>query len=493
MRYRTCSCLALSLSLWTSAIPAATAPDEFSAPLQATSSAARSTPRDAGRIRTIKDELTQGPALQAGTAQAAVATAAARHTAGCRMIRFGSGFGWVATGTAQYPASENPVALRRSRQDARFKAFTDAAARLASCLSSLRLEARQRITEILEQNDAIRLALINLAFTETDKQEQALRILTRGSVAYSAEEAPNQRTVYVNLVTTPKTATRLTRPAANAIEAASLHEGLRQTQAEVGAGLIPPVGNRLIVVNATGELALVGYAINLIGAHPDPAAQTKLRADAEKIATNRATDALMGLAANDDSPWQNSLDEASKTDIQLFNSGYLDSEPSVLRFAQIRDLAMTEVKDDAGLEALREGRLPAAVAIKRFSGEDAVAITATYIPPMKKRESKPAPRPAVRTPVGGTPSTAVKSASSASNALAPPSPVNKPQPTPPPPPASTAPPIPPKVESPPTPTLPQSGPAADIKVEPASVPATPPAPSSPDKSNTGESKPAEAR
>ena len=181
--------------------------------------------------------------------------------------------------------------------------------------------------------------------------------------------------------------------------------------------MIPPVGNRLIVVNATGELALVGYAINLIGAHPDPAAQTKLRADAEKIATNRATDALMGLAANDDSPWQNSLDEASKTDIQLFNSGYLDSEPSVLRFAQIRDLAMTEVKDDAGLEALREGRLPAAVAIKRFSGEDAVAITATYIPPMKKRESKPAPRPAVRTPVGGTPSAAVKSASSASNAF----------------------------------------------------------------------------
>jgi len=96
------------------------------------------------------------------------------------------GLGWVATGTASYRDSENPVALLRSRQDARLKAFTDAAVRLAGCLAELPPEARQRITEVLEQNDAIRLALINLAFTDADTREQALKILARGSKFWRA-------------------------------------------------------------------------------------------------------------------------------------------------------------------------------------------------------------------------------------------------------------------------------------------------------------------
>ena len=130
----------------------------------------------------------------------------------------------------------------------------------------------------LAQDDALRLALINLAANDEERREQALRILARGFVAYAVDD--DSATVRVHLVVTPKTATRLTRPTANAVEAVSLPEGLKQILAEAGGGLIPPVGNRLIVVNATGELALVGYAINLIGVHPDPAAQSKLRADA---------------------------------------------------------------------------------------------------------------------------------------------------------------------------------------------------------------------
>lgn len=367
MRYRTCSWMVLVALIWAFAAWAAKpTPDEFVVPLQrATSTTSHSVPLGPSRIRTVKDELTQGPVVRAGTAQAAIAAVIGQRAAGCRMIRFGAGFGWVATGTAQYPASENPVALHRSRQEARLKAFTDASTRLSGCLLGLAPEARRRVVESLEQNDAIRLALINLAFTDVDKREQALRILARGYVAHSVDDDPNQRVIYVNLVTTPKTATRLTRPAPNAVEAASLQEGLRQVQAEVGAGLIPPAGNRLIVVNATGELALVGYAVNLIGAHPDPVAQNKLRVDAEKIATRRATDALMGLASDDGAAWQNGLDEASRSDIQAFNGGYADSEPSVIRFAQIHDLVMTTIKDDAGMEALREGRLPSAAAVKR--------------------------------------------------------------------------------------------------------------------------------
>ena len=392
MRYGCHLWILLGMLLWTPPAPASKpAAEEFTVPLQTTTP--RSAPRSADRTRKIKDELIGEPALQAKTAQAAITAATSQNVAGCQMIRFGAGFGWVATGDAPYRTSDNSVALRRSRQEARFKAFTEARARLSGCLRALTPEARRKVAESLEQDDAIRLALINLAASDAEKWEQALRILARGFVAYSVEDKTDPPSIQVHLVATPKAATRLTRPAAHAIETTSVQEGLRQVLAEIQAGLIPPAGNRLIVVNATGELMLMGYASNQVGVHPDPAAQDKLQADAEKIATTHATEALAGLAAGDDAGWQSRLDEISQNEIRAAASGYDDSEPSARRFAQIRDLVMTAAKDDPGLQALRDGNLPAAAAIKRFINEDAVAVAVIYTPTIRKPAPPPPPEP----------------------------------------------------------------------------------------------------
>jgi len=438
--------------LWpTLAAPARPDPADFAAPLQATPPLPQ---RESRRGRSVRDPMTGEMAFQAPNAAAAIAAATGQRAAGCRQIRFGSdGFGWVATGVAKVTATDNPVAARRLRREARFQAFMDARTRLNGGLRTLTPEAQQRITERLEQNDAIRLALINLAATDQERREQALAILARGFVAYAVDEDADGQVIRVHLVTTPQTAVQLTRPIATAMETASLREGLKQLQAEVAGGLIPLAGNRLIVVNATGELALVGYAINLIGAHPDPAAQDKLRADAEKIATVRATEALSGLAAGDDAVWQNGLDEASRDEIRTAASGYEDTEPSARRFEQIRDLMLTAIKDDAGMQALREGRLPSAAMVKRFSGEDAVAIMISYAPPVKKR---PPPPPAA-SPVLPAP----------------------------PPPASLPPPI------APAPTAPVNPPPA----EPAPAPATPanPPPAEPAPANPPPANPPPAR
>ncbi len=382
--------------LWISPASAARpAAEEFIAPLQSTN-----VPRSAERVRTIRDELTGEPALRARTAQAAITAAVDQRAAGCRMIRFGNGLGWVATGTVGYPASENPVATLRLQQDARFKAFVDARIRLSECLASLSQDARQRVTERLEQQDnAIRLALINLAINDRERLEQALKILARGFVAYAVETDSTTRAVYVHLVTTPRTATRLTRPAPGVMEAVSLQEGLKQALAEIEGRLIPVAGHRQVAVNVTGEMAFIGYAVNLVGAHPEPEAQQKLRADAEKIALSRATGALMGLAIGDDGAWLSELDQISQAEILAAASGYDDSEPSMRRFMQIRDLVvMGALKDDSGLQSLRERRLPSTIAIRRFEGENHIAVALIYTPPLKKGEAVPAsPPPATDT------------------------------------------------------------------------------------------------
>lgn len=402
-RYFFRSCILLGGLLWLAPMPApAASPDaeEFAAPLQATVTAAPNPPRrNASRVRAVKDAMTGETALHAKTAQDAIAVAVGQRDAGCRLIRFGGdGFGWVATGMADYAVTDDPVAARRLRREARFKAFVDARTRLTGCLRALSPEARRRVIENLEQTDAIRLALINLAANDQERHEQALGILARGFVAYGVEDNPAGRVIRAHLVATPKTATRLTRPTASAMETTSLREGFKQTQAEVGGGLIPPVGNRLIVVNATGELALVGYAVNLVGANPDPAAQDQLRADAAKIATARATEALVGLATGDDAGWQGGLDQASQNHLRAAASGYGDTEPSARRFGQIRDLIMTTVKDDAGMQTLREGRLPSSTMVKQFDGKDTVAVMASYTPSVKKRQMASPTQPATPPP-----------------------------------------------------------------------------------------------
>ncbi len=155
MRALSCLCLLLGSLLWLPPAPAANpASEEFAVPLQATPTSARAKPRGSERARTIKDDMTGEPALRARTARGAIAAAIGQRTAGCRMIRFKRGFGWVATGKARYLATENLVATRRTQQEARFSAFLDARARLAGCLQDLAPEAQQHIVEHLKTDDA---------------------------------------------------------------------------------------------------------------------------------------------------------------------------------------------------------------------------------------------------------------------------------------------------------------------------------------------------
>lgn len=111
----------------------------------------------------------------------------------------------------------------------------------------------------------------------------------------------------------------------------------------------------------------------------------------------------MGLATGNDATWIAGLDEVSQAEIRDAASGYDDSEPSVRRFAQIRELAMSGIKDAAGLQALREGRLPPEATVKQFVGEDSVAIAVVYTPSVKKPESVPATQPPAPEPVSGDP------------------------------------------------------------------------------------------
>ena len=46
-------------------------------------------------------------------------------------------------------------------------------------------------------------------------------------------------------------------------------------------------------------------------------------------------------------------------------------------------------RDDPGFQTVREGSLPSATMVKRFSSDETVAVVVVYTPPVKKRDVIP--------------------------------------------------------------------------------------------------------
>ena len=357
--------------------------DDFLPPIQAASPEQRqSLTQVQGPVEQIKDPVTGQNVVQAQSAQDAINTVVGKRAAGSEMVRFGSGIGWVATGVGVYEVMENPTATRISRRDAYVRAFLDAKRRLAESLDGLSASGRTQVLEQMENLTTAQADLTNVSSSQEEKMEQAVRRLIRGFVIYGVEDDVEKQSVYVSIVTTPKTRGQLNRPTPNGLEAESVREGLNKVLVEVQNGLVPPVGGRIIQVPDTGEIAFVGFGSDVVRTSSNPAMQAKQRLNADKIAQMRAADALVGMLIGDDTGWKAKLDEATKRTIAEFDGSDVGADPSQQRFAQQSDAFRNVQKTSDEFQSLRQGVLPPGVTRKSFASKDEgeMYAIAVYVP-----------------------------------------------------------------------------------------------------------------
>ncbi len=376
----------LSMALSFSAFPLRAAPpsaDDFLPPVQAASEEQRQALTQVqGPVEQVKDPVTGQNVVQAQSAQDAINTVVARRAAGSEMVRFGSGIGWVATGAAVYEVMENPTATRISRRDAYVRAFLDAKRHLAESMKGLSTTGRTQILEQMETLTTAQADLTNAASSQEEKMEQAVRMLMRGFVIYGVEDDTEKRTVFVSIVTTPKTRGQLNRPTPNGLEAESVREGLNKVLVEVQNGLVPPVGGRIIQVPDSGEIAFVGFGSDVVRTSSNPAMQAKQRLNADKVAQMRAADALVGMLIGDDTGWKAKLDEVTKKTIAEFEGSDGGADPSQQRFAQQSDAFRNVQKSSEEFQSIRQGVLPPGVTRKSFASKDEgeMYAIAVYVP-----------------------------------------------------------------------------------------------------------------
>jgi hypothetical protein len=305
-----------------------------------------------------------------------------------QLIKFPSGIGLVSAGMGEYGNAGDLVTARISQRNAYVVAYMQAKRGLATFLRGLSHESE----ELLAQNaasfsDAAR-HLNNLDSSTRLSIKELGEHLLRGFVVYEVDDDTRNKTVYVSLVSTPKTRGKLVRSSPVSIEAASVHEGLDQLLAEIRAGIVFPLGGRVITVPRTGETAVVGYGSFVVRMDANETLAARLRLDARKTASMLAQDSLCGMLRGDTMTWEDKLDDRTARLFAGFEAPAKDdplastNPEDIKQLEKSRDMIISRVQFATNSRSVRKGLIPPGVVVRTwFSDDDSWAYgVAVYVP-----------------------------------------------------------------------------------------------------------------
>jgi hypothetical protein len=359
--------------------------------------AVRGGPTDVKQADAVK---IQGRKVSAPTAQDAVNAAIQKNKkdldtgkpdVGANMVSFPSGMGVVATGAASYRVMENPTATRIAKRQAYVAAFTVAKKEMAQLLNGLDNDSKNTFRIALQNVETDKQSLTSISQNSEESLRQTVTMMLRGFAIYEVMDDVKTNTVYVSIVTTPKTRGQHARPAPNVVEASDLKQGLLQVIDEVQNGLCPPVGGRVIILKTTGETAFVGFGSSIIRDNANSAVQAKLNLDALKIARARSLDSLCGLIVSDENSWEGTSKETVQEEVKAFDQAR-QGDPTaqvdptdVKRLATQRQKFVSTMQNTDVYMSARRGVLPPGIAQpKTWTSSDQgwMCAMAVYIPSM---------------------------------------------------------------------------------------------------------------
>lgn len=316
----------LATTLATAAWAGVPSADDFLAPL----TSGPETRTAAAAVPTTPEQLTskgaKTPVFAAPTADAGIAAASKTLLEGngqVAAVRFESGIGIVARGTARYKAFPNRNASLYSKREAYLDAYLQAKANMASLLFSLDVKASQEVVRAVETYDkGDREALANTGSVRKETQAQHLEGLLRGAVVYAVKDNPEKQEVSVTIVTTPKTQGRTMEAGGSLLLAESARDGMDRMVAELRSGVIPPVGCRVISVPTPGgkpDLWFLGFGSAISPDNKNPEVKDELRRAAKREAEMKAASSLCGLLSGDQVSWASGFSSRQSEEMRQFD------------------------------------------------------------------------------------------------------------------------------------------------------------------------------
>ncbi|MDR0620863.1 MAG: hypothetical protein LBJ61_03180 [Deltaproteobacteria bacterium] len=350
-------------------------------------------------VATETGPITDKEAFKAANPQDAInAYIAQGAKSGFTELIFPSGFGFAATGSGIYRQFDNPTATRINQRNAYNKAFVEAKKNLTEGLYGLSNNGKTIIGDYMANIDTQSRTLTNSLDLSSESIEQKVEGLIRGFVVYHVRDDFENSTVYVTIVTTPKTRGHFERPDSSTIIAENSIDGLNEAITQIKNGLVSPVGGMTVFVPSTGEMAYVGFGSAVIRFDNDKALQAKHNLNAEKLARARATDSLCGFIVGD------TIGASYKTDNQIsdmvkdfdaINSGdpllsLKSDSPNYKALSERKQAFLSEESSSSIIASLRQGTLPPGTKTESWIDKTSAFAYAlsVYLPSASERASK---------------------------------------------------------------------------------------------------------
>ena len=301
--------------------------DDFVAPVTATPQKTAGNPREVkapDKVKISQKQVTTTgaptPVVQAATAQDAINTAV-NLKQDIIHIETGSGLGVVARGYSGYSAHANRNASLIAKRLAYSKAYMMAKKNLTQHLYGLSNESKQKFFEAMAAVDTDTTTLANTGAVLSESAEQKTEGMIRGFVIYDVNDDVAKSQVTVSIVTTPKTRGQTLRASEGLLLAKDLAAGMEQVLAEIGSGLVPPSGGRVITVpSPAGEqLYFLGFGSEINRVNPNPDVERKLREQSTEVAKLRAAANLCGLIIGETSLWKSGFSTVSSEENRQFD------------------------------------------------------------------------------------------------------------------------------------------------------------------------------
>ena len=357
-------------------------------------------------VKTEVDPQLNKPVTTAMTAQDAVNSVMQRFYAdggeGCEPIRLPDGeLGVVAVGVGSYGSNmKNIVAQRREQQLAYYIAFLQAKRLMARYFEGASIEQLSQFIHEESARDEANAGTQTTADKINLDIKSATTALLKGYVTYDVRDDFENGTVYVTLVSTPRTQGRYSRPTSTTQMAGNLNEGINKVLAEIQSGVVPPVGGRIVSVPETGEIAFVGFGSEVVRPSDNKKVMADNRTSARRRASLRAEAALCGIIRGDTVTTDDSdeLGAASRNtnnigDETIDLSDPIDDLTSASEKAEAQETAQGFRSDDGYKQVIQsaiKGIIPPGVSPRAWldkEGAFAYAV-AVYIPSVTQKAAQ---------------------------------------------------------------------------------------------------------
>jgi hypothetical protein len=359
---------------------AALSADDFIPPVQAR------TPEEKRELLAVKDEASVktefDPVLQtevttSPSLQDSINEKINPPRQGCEPVREpGGGYAFVATGQGNYnPGHENVVMSRIEQRNAYVAAFMDAKSQMVKFLEGVSVSAFQSLDTKTGTIDTGTEGLRNIEIDQSESNTESARKVLKRYVTYAVRDDGKGK-VFVTIVSTSRTRSKFDRRGSEGISAASLNEGINILLTEIGSGLIPPVGGKIIDVPGSGEVAFVGFGSHIVRKDPEADVQAELDLQAERIAGMRANAGLAGIILGDDTLYQGASDDEAtklKKDYDLMAQSdptTQDSGEDIKKYDERKKEIRNVVTENLNIQSLVQGKLPPGVTSRTYIDDD---------------------------------------------------------------------------------------------------------------------------